>query len=185
MPGSGSSASASRAISRHGTRWSSTSEPPPPTVPVNTSIESRQPNDRDEAGPIRGDGRRDGVAEPPVRCVRVRLRHARLVADRDGQRETAVPRSRQHHRHRTGVDPMTVQLELAKWASPDLVMVWSARNQVIQERILWLEVMRVQRELGVTAIPDDAHERYSAAIGNVNLERIRQRELVTRHDVKA
>ena len=65
-----------------------------------------------------------------------------------------------------------------------MVDLWSAPRKVILERQLWLAVLRAQRDLGVS-VPDGVVEAYEAVVGQVDLESIARRELVTRHDVKA
>ncbi|EOM74432.1 adenylosuccinate lyase [Rhodococcus rhodnii] len=72
----------------------------------------------------------------------------------------------------------------SRYASPELVELWSPRTKVILERRLWLAVLRAQLELGID-VPDGAIEDYERVIENVDLASIAQRERVTRHDVKA
>ncbi len=65
-----------------------------------------------------------------------------------------------------------------------MVALWSQESKIVLERRLWLVVLRAQKELGLdvpTAVLDD----YEAVVERVDLESIRRRELVTRHDVKA
>ncbi|WP_407650253.1 adenylosuccinate lyase [Actinomarinicola tropica] len=62
--------------------------------------------------------------------------------------------------------------------------VWSPERKVVLERQLWLAVLRAQRDLGV-AVPDGAIEAYEKVVDDVDLESIRRREQVTKHDVKA
>lgn len=71
-----------------------------------------------------------------------------------------------------------------RYASDHMRKVWSAEGKVILEREFWIAVMRAQRDLGLD-IPGDAIDAYEAVKDKVNLESIRERELVTRHDVKA
>ena len=52
------------------------------------------------------------------------------------------------------------------------------------ERRLWLVVLEAQIELGVP-VPDGVVEAYRAALNQVDLDSIRAREEVTRHDLKA
>jgi adenylosuccinate lyase len=52
------------------------------------------------------------------------------------------------------------------------------------ERELWIAVMEAQRELGVE-IPDGVITDHRAVVDQVDLDSIRERERVTRHDVKA
>jgi adenylosuccinate lyase len=72
----------------------------------------------------------------------------------------------------------------ARYASPELVALWSPEEKVRAERRLWLAVLRAQRDLGV-ALPDGVIEAYEAVLDRVDLPSIAARERVTRHDVKA
>ena len=71
-----------------------------------------------------------------------------------------------------------------RYASAAMCDIWSPEGKVLLEREFWIAVMRAQRELGLD-IPPDAIEASEAVKGQVNLESIRAREAVTRHDVKA
>jgi adenylosuccinate lyase len=72
----------------------------------------------------------------------------------------------------------------ARYASPELVTLWSPEEKVRAERRLWLAVLRAQRDLGVP-VPDGVVEAYEAVLDQVDLASIAARERVTRHDVKA
>ncbi len=72
----------------------------------------------------------------------------------------------------------------ARYASPEIVTLFSSQAQVFMERGLWIEVMRKQAELGLP-IPDDAINDYETMQDTVDLASIRRREEVTHHDVKA
>ena len=72
----------------------------------------------------------------------------------------------------------------ARYASTEMVEVWSPRRKVILERQLWIAVMRAQAELGID-IPAEAIAAYESVIDQVDLTSIAERERVTRHDVKA
>jgi adenylosuccinate lyase len=72
----------------------------------------------------------------------------------------------------------------ARYASPELVRIWSPEHKVVLERRLWLAVLSAQRELGVD-VPDGVLEAYEKVVDTVDLDSIRRREAVTRHDVKA
>jgi len=80
--------------------------------------------------------------------------------------------------------PLVPDVLAARYASPELVTIWSAEEKVRAERRLWLAVLRAQRELGV-AVPDGVVEDYEAVLDRVDLASIAARERVTRHDVKA
>jgi adenylosuccinate lyase len=80
---------------------------------------------------------------------------------------------------------VTIRNVLAeRYASPELVALWSAEEKVRAERRLWLAVLRAQRDLGVP-VPDGVVEAYEAYVDRVDLPSIAVRERVTRHDVKA
>ncbi len=71
-----------------------------------------------------------------------------------------------------------------RYASPEMVAVWSPRAKVVAERRLWLAVLEAQRDLGVE-VPDGVVEAYAKVLDDVDLASIEARERVTRHDVKA
>jgi adenylosuccinate lyase len=71
-----------------------------------------------------------------------------------------------------------------RYASDPMVELFSAEHKVRLERRFWVAVMEAQRELGID-IPASAIETSRAAIDDVDLEAIAERELATRHDVKA
>ncbi len=71
-----------------------------------------------------------------------------------------------------------------RYASTEMVDIWSPENKVIAERRLWLAVLTAQAELGV-AVPDGVVEDYRRVLERVDLAAIAERERVTRHDVKA
>jgi adenylosuccinate lyase len=72
----------------------------------------------------------------------------------------------------------------ARYASPELVRIWSPEHKIVLERRLWVAVMKAQRDLGVDT-PDGVIEAHEAVVDQVDLASIAQRERVTRHDVKA
>lgn len=71
-----------------------------------------------------------------------------------------------------------------RYASAELRALWSPRGRVILEREFWIAVLRAQRDLGLP-VPEGAVEAYERAKDKVDLDDIRRREEVTRHDVKA
>jgi adenylosuccinate lyase len=72
----------------------------------------------------------------------------------------------------------------ARYASGEMVELWSPRHKVVLERRLWIAVLRAQKQLGVD-VPDGAIEAYEAVVDHVDLDSIEARERVTKHDVKA
>jgi adenylosuccinate lyase len=72
----------------------------------------------------------------------------------------------------------------ARYASAPLVTLWSPETKVVLERRLWLAVLRAQRDLGVD-VPAGVIEAYESVLDVVDLDSIRARERVARHDVKA
>ncbi len=71
-----------------------------------------------------------------------------------------------------------------RYASAPMALIWSPEHKVRLERRLWLAVLSAQRDLGVE-IPDGVLEAYERVVELVDLDSIRSRERVTRHDVKA
>jgi adenylosuccinate lyase len=72
----------------------------------------------------------------------------------------------------------------SRYASADLVRLWSPEHKVVLERRLWLAVLRAQADLGVE-VPAGVLDDYEAVVEKVDLDSIAARERVTRHDVKA
>jgi adenylosuccinate lyase len=71
-----------------------------------------------------------------------------------------------------------------RYASPEIADLWSPRTKVILERRLWVAVLRAQAELGID-VPPGVIADYERVVEDVDLDSIRERERVTRHDVKA
>ncbi|MEB3370156.1 adenylosuccinate lyase [Saccharopolyspora mangrovi] len=71
-----------------------------------------------------------------------------------------------------------------RYASPELVELWSPQHKIVLERRLWLAVLRAQADLGIE-VPEQAVADYERVLEQVDLDSIAARERVTRHDVKA
>lgn len=71
-----------------------------------------------------------------------------------------------------------------RYASPEMVRLWSPLHKIVLERQLWIAVLRAQATLGVD-VPAEAVADYERVLGQVDLDSIADRERVTRHDVKA
>ena len=72
----------------------------------------------------------------------------------------------------------------SRYASDEMVAIWSPEAKIVAERRLWLAVLRAQAELGVN-VPDGVVDDYERVIDDVDLASIAERERVLRHDVKA
>ncbi|MFD9356353.1 adenylosuccinate lyase [Streptomyces sp. NPDC060031] len=72
----------------------------------------------------------------------------------------------------------------ARYASQELVELWSHEHKIVLERRLWLAVLTAQRELGID-VPAQAIADYERVVDEIDLDSIAEREQVTRHDVKA
>jgi adenylosuccinate lyase len=82
-------------------------------------------------------------------------------------------------------DPEPIPNVLAeRYASAAMKETWSAHGRILLERDFWIAVMKAQKDLGV-AIPADAIRDYERVRGDVEVNRIKERERVTLHDVKA
>ena len=62
--------------------------------------------------------------------------------------------------------------------------LWSPEQKVVQERRLWLAVLKAQQQLGLE-ISQEIIDAYAAVVEDVDLRSISAREEVSRHDVKA
>mgnify|MGYP001210360633 CR=1 FL=1 len=71
-----------------------------------------------------------------------------------------------------------------RYASPSMVSLWSPTGKVIMEREFWIAVMKAQKDLGIK-IEKQAIDQSEKVKGLVDLEAIRKREAITKHDVKA
>jgi adenylosuccinate lyase len=83
-----------------------------------------------------------------------------------------------------GVDASIPDVLADRYASRAMVEIWSPRAKILLEREFWLAVMRAQRALGVD-IPAAALDAYERVKTQIDLDSIRARERVSRHDVKA
>jgi adenylosuccinate lyase len=71
-----------------------------------------------------------------------------------------------------------------RYASGELVRLWSPEHKVVLERQLWLAVLRAQADLGVP-VQQRVLDDYQRVVPIVDLESIAARERMSRHDVKA
>ncbi len=72
----------------------------------------------------------------------------------------------------------------SRYASQEMCEIWSPARRVVLERQLWIAVLEAQKKLGIE-LPEGVVEAYRAVADKVDLESIKARERVTRHDVKA
>ncbi|MDD4866577.1 MAG: adenylosuccinate lyase, partial [Mycobacterium sp.] len=68
-----------------------------------------------------------------------------------------------------------------RYASADMVAIWSPEAKVATERRLWLAVLRAQAALGVP-VPAAAIADYERVLDDVDQASIAARERVLRHD---
>ncbi len=71
-----------------------------------------------------------------------------------------------------------------RYASAEMVRIFSPKGKIIAERRLWLAVLRAQARHGLP-VEDGVIADYQRVIEHIDLESIASRERVTRHDVKA
>lgn len=72
----------------------------------------------------------------------------------------------------------------SRYASKAMCSVWSAEGRIALERDYWIAVLRAQKDLGLD-IPEESIASYERVKGQIDLASIKEREAVTRHDVKA
>ena len=85
---------------------------------------------------------------------------------------------------RVSEKPRITDVLAGRYASAELVTLWSPEHKIVLERRLWIAVLTAQRDLGVD-VPDGVIEDYERVVDDVDLASIAERERVTRHDVKA
>jgi len=75
----------------------------------------------------------------------------------------------------------------SRYASDEMVSIWSPEAKIVAERRLWLAVLRAQVELGaeIGPVPASAIADYERVVDDIDLASITGRERVLRHDVKA
>ncbi len=71
-----------------------------------------------------------------------------------------------------------------RYATAAMRSIWSPESKIIQERKLWVAVMRAQSKLG-HSISGEVIDDYEKLLPVVDLDSIDTREKLTRHDVKA
>lgn len=84
----------------------------------------------------------------------------------------------------TGEVQPPVNVLASRYASPEMVQLFSDDAKVVLMRHLWVDVMEQQAALGLD-IPADAIEAYKGVVGFVDHASIRERERVSGHDVNA
>src|SRR5699024_5790869 len=66
-----------------------------------------------------------------------------------------------------------------RYASAELVELWSPENKIVLERRLWLAVLRAQSALGIE-VPSEALADYEGVLEQVDLDSIADRERIAR-----
>lgn len=80
---------------------------------------------------------------------------------------------------------MTILNVLAdRYASAEMVDIWSPEAKVAMERRFWIAVMVAQRDAGLD-LDEGVIDDHRRVVDQVDLDSIRAREQITRHDVKA
>ncbi len=72
----------------------------------------------------------------------------------------------------------------SRYASDEMVRIWSPEGKVVLEREFWVSVIEAQQNLGVR-VPAEVITAYRDVINQVDLDSIDARERITKHDVKA
>lgn len=80
--------------------------------------------------------------------------------------------------------PVIPNVLAQRYASAEMVHLWSPEHKVVLERDLWIAVLKAQSDLGIP-VPPGAIAAYESVRAAVDLAAIAARERVTRHDVKA
>jgi len=71
-----------------------------------------------------------------------------------------------------------------RYATPEINQIFSEKGKILLERQLWLSILKAQKKLGYS-IPEEAIKKYEKALPNIDLNKIKEIEMQTKHDVKA
>lgn len=71
-----------------------------------------------------------------------------------------------------------------RYASDQIIQIWSPENKVLLERELWIAVLKAQREYGAD-VPEEVIAAYQRTKNDIDLNSILEREKIVKHDVKA
>lgn len=71
-----------------------------------------------------------------------------------------------------------------RYASDQIIQIWSPENKVLLERELWIAVLKAQREYGAD-VPEEVISAYQRTKNDIDLNSILEREKIVKHDVKA
>ena len=78
------------------------------------------------------------------------------------------------------VDNAVPNVLASRYASAEMVRIWSPEHKVVLERRLWIAVLEAQAAAGLD-VPDGVIDDYRAAVDKVDLASIEARERVTKH----
>jgi len=71
-----------------------------------------------------------------------------------------------------------------RYATKEMVAIFDPINKIINERKFWITILKLQQKAGLP-ITDSDIKAYEKVIDKVDLDSIEEREIKTRHDVKA
>ena len=79
---------------------------------------------------------------------------------------------------------ITPNVLATRYATKEMVAIFDPINKIINERIFWIRILKLQQKAGLP-ITDSDIKAYEKVIEKVDLDSIDKREINTRHDVKA
>ena len=79
---------------------------------------------------------------------------------------------------------ITPNVLATRYATKEMVAIFDPINKIINERIFWIRILKLQQKAGLP-ITDSDIKAYEKVIEKVDLDSIDKREIKTRHDVKA
>ncbi len=71
-----------------------------------------------------------------------------------------------------------------RYASSSMKSIWSVHEKILMERNFWIAVLKSQKELGLDVSQNEIND-YESVKNKVDLDSIKKREVITKHDVKA
>ena len=79
---------------------------------------------------------------------------------------------------------ITPNVLATRYATKEMVAIFDPINKIINERIFWIRILKLQQKAGLP-ITDGDIKAYEKVVEKVDLDSIDKREIKTRHDVKA
>ena len=81
--------------------------------------------------------------------------------------------------------PQILEPRADRYVSTAMLNIWSAEAKIVAERKLWILILEFQIKHGAIKAPSGAIGAYKTCVNNIDLDSIRERDRVLKHDVMA